>query len=142
MPMTSKYTFLGLDWADWTDYVKIKRHLEREAALEAEFDLSEPYTLVNGRCSTGELNIFTEMNMIYLDEKAGYSLFDWMGVIEKAERIITIDTSLVLLCEVMKCRQPLYVISRYKPVSFEPIEKILSLPWHFVPSVEELVITD
>ena len=138
--MTSKYSFLGLDWSDWADYVKIIRNQRRESELEAQLGIHGSYSLVNGRCSTGEMEINTELKAVYLREIEGFTLFDWIGIIEKAERVITIDTSLVLLCEVLKLQKPLYVISRYKPVSFEPIEKILKLPWKFITDPENMKI--
>ena len=140
--MTSKYSFLKMDWSDWANYVKINRLPKKEAELEEKLKIEGSYTLVNGHCSTGEMQINTQLNAVYLREIPGFTLFDWIGVIEKAERVITIDTSLVLLCEVLKLQKPLYVISRYKPVSFEPIVNILKLPWHFVPDAEHLEITE
>jgi hypothetical protein len=69
----------------------------------------------------------------------GFSPFDWSSVIERASDIITIDTAVVLLIEVLKPRACLQVYSRYVPGNLRPLDDVLHLNWHFANSVEELI---
>jgi hypothetical protein len=77
------------------------------------------------------------MRAIPLRAIDGFTPIDWWMVIERAAAIVTIDTSLVLLVEVVKPRAAhLKVISRYSPPHFRPLRPILRLPWTFEPNVE------
>lgn len=134
--MPSKYQMLDMDFRDWTDFVSLKRRPYAEAELF--YDVlglrdHDKYTLVNGTCSSGTIRFAAPGKTVELEEIAGFSLIDWSMVIEKARQIVTIDTSLVLLVELLKIRQPLYMFSRYSPPSFEQVKDILSLDWNMAP---------
>ena len=137
--MVSKYKIVGMGWGDWTDYVKLVRNPEKEENLKKSLEISGSYTLVNEHCSGGKMTLPAIENAVYLKEIEGYTLFDWLSVIEGAEKIITIDTSLVLLCEIFKIQVPLYMVSRYTPPTFEPIEPLLHLPWKLALTVDDLI---
>jgi hypothetical protein len=71
----------------------------------------------------------------------GYTLFDWLPVLEGCSRLVTVDTSLVLLAEVfLKKNIPAYLISKWPAgepsyIGFQPD---LALPWIFAPHASDL----
>ena len=137
--MTSKYQFVGIDGTDWADHVAIKRDIEDEKDLSDWLFAGrriDPYTLINEHCSSGKANI--PLNGLHMQTVEPFTLFDWMGVIENASQIVTVDTALVLLCEVLKIQKPLHIVSRYTPPTFEPVKDILRLPWNYALTVGDL----
>ncbi len=141
--MPSKYRFCELDFKDWTRYVHLKRRMSVEKELY--YDIlglkdDSRYTLVNEECSSHKLAFDVPGNVVRLRRVDGFTLFDWLYVLEKASQVVTIDTSLVLLAEILKIAAPLTMVSRYDPPSFDSVSEILSLKWNFVPTAAELKI--
>lgn len=143
--MDLKYRVAGLPMDDWADYVELRRDREKEERLFRLLGLDdgEPYALLNEHGSNSQIQFVhsppeKEVRLRLIE---GYSLFDWSMVIERAARIATIDTSLVLLIEILKIRdKPLSVVSRYEPPSFR-IQNILKLDWLFYFRAEHLTFS-
>jgi hypothetical protein len=96
------------------------------------------YTLVNEHCSSGRRPMRVPGRCVRMETLEGFGLLDWLLVAERAARIVTVDTSLVLLAEILKLRQPLYIVSRYDPPRFDGTKEILRLPWSYVPTPADL----
>lgn len=94
----SFYDQVGLDYSDRFSKFYISRNLEREKILEEKLNLPEEYAFVNSTASTGYNNIElkTELPLVELQPVTD-SIFDWIGVIEKAKEIHTIDSSIFQL---------------------------------------------
>jgi hypothetical protein len=141
--MDLKYQVAGVPMEDWSDHVELKRDREKEERLFRELGLDDgvPYCLVNETCSTRTMPFpyrapEKEVRLRFVE---GYSLVDWSTVIERAARIASVDTSLVLLVEVLKIRGvPLHVVSRYEPPSFRELQNVLKLEWLFYFRPEHL----
>lgn len=134
--MPAKYNFVKLGFADWVDHVHLKRRplVERELYYDV-LGLKDGarYTLVNEQSSRSQVSLSVPGNVVSLRVLDGFTLFDWLLVIERASQIVTIDTSLVLLVELLKLDKiPLHMVSRYDPPSFDEVKDILSLGWNFV----------
>jgi hypothetical protein len=141
--MPAKYRFVNLDFSDWTRYIHLKRrpHVERELYYDV-LGLKDDsrYTMVNEECSSHSIPFNVPGNVVRLSRIDGFTLLDWMLVIEKSAQIVTIDTSLVILAEILKQKKPLYMVSRYNPPSFDCLKEILFLDWNLVPKPEELKV--
>jgi len=141
--MAGKYEFFGLDHKDWAQHVFLKRrpHAERELFYEVlGLRDNKPYTLVNYHCSGGKVEFPVPGRTVMMREIDGFTAIDWFMVIERAAQIATIDTSLVLLVEILGQQKPLYMISRYSPPSFKEIQGILKLKWNLAPTPAALVM--
>ena len=140
--MPCKYELCGLDYSDWADYVTLARDAGQERRLFEALGLRDGirYTLVNEHCSAGRLPMVVPGRCVRMEYLEGFGLLDWLLVAERAARIVTIDTSLVLLVEILKLGQPLYMISRYRPPHFDGTKEILRLPWNYVPTPADLVL--
>ena len=117
--MAVKYRLAGVDPTDWADYVRLKRDREREQRLLIELGIDDgrDFVLVNGDSRTTR-NISIDGDSVRMRPVPGFTLIDWAAVAERAREIVTIDTSLVLLVEVLKLAKPLQVASRYDPPEF------------------------
>lgn len=143
LTMELKYKVAGIEFDDWADHVELKRDLAKEEALFRHLGLDDgvPYALINENCSSRMIPFphRAPEKEVRLQQVEGYTLFDWCTVIERASRIASVDTSLVLLVEVLKIRDtPLHVVSRYEPPSFRELENILKLDWRFYFLAEHL----
>jgi len=76
----------------------IERDRKREEKLEKNLNLPNRFAFCNVLTSSGvnDLKIKTDLPKVFLDAKTD-SLFDWMGVLEKAEEIHTVDSSVFQL---------------------------------------------
>jgi hypothetical protein len=141
--MTGKYSVADVSHDDWQSYVKLNRDFEKENKLFYEvLGLRDdvPYTLINETCSSHRVDINPRGPSVYLSSIPGYTLFDWIGVIEKCSKLITVDTSLPHLAEVYLPKNvPCYLLNRYSPPSFVDLPKIFKLDWHYCMTQHEVI---
>lgn len=90
----SFYDQLGLDYSVRFSKFFIDRDFKREQALEEKLNLPEEFAFCNSSASTGkkEISFRTDLTIIKLEPLTD-SIFDWIGVLEKATEIHTIDSS-------------------------------------------------
>jgi len=101
--MQAKYKFYGLDYSDWKNFFNFKRNYERENKLidYLGININEPFNLINRKFGSKNYahlnnnipiqvnNGFKNIEMEYLDFD---NVFDWIGLMEKAVEIHTVDT--------------------------------------------------
>jgi hypothetical protein len=110
--MISKYYYMNMPISNWHKNVNIKRNTEKENRLIEAYgiDLTTPFALVNMVYGTPPNHIARAMSLslgvnqlIHMsfekDREYGFTLFDWIGVIEKATEIHTVETSLCYLVD-------------------------------------------
>jgi len=102
--MYAKYELVGVDPTDWEDYVNLKRIPEREDSLYKHLGLDdEEYILVNDTFGSPPntikrtIPINDDRKRVSMKYVEGYTVFDWMKVIENASRIDIIDSSTTFL---------------------------------------------
>lgn len=118
--MQSKYEMYGHDWRMWRE-LTYKRDYQKEQLLISYLNLYEKsvFQLVNryfGEAERGAtiapkpnpLLPIVEMRLI-----DGFSLIDWLGVVELAKEIHTANTSIMYLLELMELNKPVYVYKRH-----------------------------
>ena len=94
----SFYEQVGLDYSVRFSRFFIDRDLNRERSLEEKLSLPKEFAFINKTSSTGsnQLPINTDLPEVELQPLTD-SIFDWIGVIEKATEIHTIDSSVFQL---------------------------------------------
>jgi hypothetical protein len=105
--MISKYYFLSIPIGDWRKSFELKRNYDREMVLMKKYNLDDDYILVNKSFGTEyqnrELVIESDKKVHYMDieedKKNGFHLFDWIGALENAGEIHTVETSLCFLID-------------------------------------------
>jgi len=141
--MTAKYSVAEVDYTDWQKFVKINRDPAKEDELFYNVlglkDDTE-YTLINEFCSSHRIDVEPIGISVYMSNIPGYTLFDWIKVIEKCSRLVTIDTSLPILAEVfLPTNVPCHLINRYHPATFVDLPKIFTrLNWQYCTFPEQI----
>lgn len=99
----SFYDQMKLNYSYRYSNFHISRDLDREKSLEDKLKLPKKFAFCNTHCSIGTLNdsIQTDLPKVYMSPITD-SIFDWIGVIEKALEIHTIDSSVFQLIKQIK----------------------------------------
>lgn len=119
-----KYLFCNIcDWQNWDQSFEIKRNLEKEKKLFEELGLKdgEKYNFINKNFGTPP-NFLSYQSIksqnsnknieMFISDK--YNIFDWLTVIENADEIHTVETSICYIIEKMKFNNKKFVYSRLK----------------------------
>jgi hypothetical protein len=102
----AKYDYCQLTPDNWQNHFEIKRNYSREEKLLNHFNIipGEKYNVLNKTFATPP-NIITNTSIypkndyktINMELLGWDRIFDWMGILEGAEEIHTVDTSLTLI---------------------------------------------
>ncbi len=94
----SFYNQINMIYSERFSGFHIDRDYTREKQLEEMLNLPKKFAFVNKNASTGtaDININTELPVVEL-KPISDSIFDWIGVLEKANEIHTIDSSIFQL---------------------------------------------
>lgn len=138
MCMVSKYSMYTLDWTTWKEFAMPVRDMEKEKELFRDvlgLNEGEPYRLTNrffrsDSSGCAQISVDGSIRNIEMQSIANYSLFDWCYVLEQAQEIHTVSTSVFYLLEILnlKCVPELYV-RRPEEHDFRNIESIFSKPY-------------
>lgn len=146
--MAGKYNSINLDWSDWRDYIIFNRDIEKENELfynVLNLNDNDEYIFVNRKYGTrpnvmqfsGLDHIFHNQNtkIVEMDIIDGFSLFDWIKVLENAKEIHIIETSLNYLLESPQLFEkikdkPLHLYHRYG--FFHEVDYLFKLPWNYI----------
>jgi len=123
------------DFEDWVDYFNLVRDIDRESELTnlvKERIKTKKYTLVNNNYGTPP-NTFrkkiiadTDNDIVEMSISPKYNIFDWIGVIENAAEIWTVDTCIHYIMDHPSIKlkaEKLEMYSRYEPADFENVVK-------------------
>ena len=117
MVMHSKYLMMQLDWTNWSEGFQFDRKIDKENDLYYNVlglkDDSE-YIFVNRYANTenrrNDQLTFPEFDLPVIDLQIlkGFSLFDWCKVIENAQEIHTVHTSMPYLIDRLNIKAEKY----------------------------------
>lgn len=132
--MESKYKLISLDYHDWSNYFNYNRNNSKEEELYYNVlnltDESE-YTLIsNNYGSPPNFKKFPiangESNIVYLDFIEDFTLFDWIKVIENANKIKMIDSSLNYILETLTLNAEQVSLYTRRPNNFSEIDYLFN----------------
>lgn len=117
--MQSKYEMYGHNHLMWRELI-YKRDYENEAKLKqiVLYDTKGKYQVVNkhfgevSRCGQIIPKPNLDLPIIEMSTIPGFSLIDWLGIIEGASEVHTANTSIMYLLELMQLDMPVYVYKR------------------------------
>ena len=107
--MRAKYRRFGIEWEDWADYFRYERNIDKENDLfynvlrltdETEYNFVNktygtfPHSLVKHTVQPKKDLLNVEMKLI-----DGFTIFDWLKVIENATNFYSVDTAILFLME-------------------------------------------
>lgn len=108
-----KYGFANVPFEEkWNLF--FNRNLEAEQKLESQiYKASDSFTLVHTKGSSESFAYHPEVNesVVYVND-ISKSIFDWCGLIEKANKIVAIDSSFANLVEQYGFTGPKFLVRR------------------------------
>jgi len=139
--MDAKYKLVNLDPDNWQEFFEFERNSEKENKLYYEVlgltDESE-YTLVNKQFGSPPdtrispyIDISQFTNIVEMSYIEGYTIFDWCKVIENAQEIHTVDTSINYIIDKLNPKGKLEIYSRFTPPDYKHIKHIFKANWHY-----------
>jgi len=119
--MASKYMFYGMDYHIWKTHAMWHRDTEKEEKLFNLLGCGQgPYAFVN--CIFGSENQLKVqippmegLDVVEMRPIAGFSMFDWAAVLERADAIHTVSTSNLYMLEMLELKAPEIHIYVRKP---------------------------
>lgn len=110
----AKYKMIDVDYTDWNKYLNINRNQNKERTLYYDIlklNDSSDYNFINRNYGSfpnyvqkQEVKSNNTLIDIEMRDIEGYSIFDWLYVIENAKNIYTVDTSLLYLIDGLNLR--------------------------------------
>jgi len=145
--MTSKYDGAGVSWDDWRDYFKYKRDHDRENTLRDRLVKDgEPFILANRSYSFNKVHKGVDLTIpkdydgkvIWMDLGVTQKIFDWCWMIENAEQIHIVETSINYIIDTLDLKAETLVCH---PRHFKNTERcighLFNAPWQWVQYEEE-----
>jgi hypothetical protein len=139
--LRSKFKILGLTADGWQDHFLLHRDNKKEELLfSTELGLStkEDYVLVNylyGSPPTTvrkDIPLDSDLRIVEITMKEGYSMFDWSKVIENASEIYCVDTSLFYLIDILNLKATkLEAYSKFEPANYMHTDGLFKAPWNY-----------
>lgn len=139
--MKAKYQLAKVDPVNWLSYFNLKRNKKIENKLYFDvLKLSEndKYILKNNMFGSPPNYLIKDLNIksdikkhVQLEFIDGFNIFDWCKVIENAEEIWTVDTSINYIMEKLKLKaKKLEIFSRYNPPNWFIVDYVCKLNYH------------
>ncbi len=136
--MEAKYMLVKANLELWRT-LNFNRNKEKETELKKHLNIryNDKFIFVNNNFAGPEYNYKvniqpqTNLKIIYQDYIDGFTLLDWCGVLEQAEEIHTVSTSLFFVVEALNLeKSPLHLYTR-KPLDkdLSPIKTLISNKW-------------
>ena len=153
--MTSKYSMIGktlkflpeslhkINFNNWVEYFTFERNVEKEKKLFHEvlgLNENSSYILYNSKFGISQINHSVEkyangiqtkkIDLMILND---FTVFDWCKVIENAQEISIVDTSLNYLIDKLTLKSKKnFLISRFTPPNFSHIINLFNTNWIYV----------
>jgi hypothetical protein len=136
--MIAKYKMMGANIELWRT-LSFTRNKEKEDQLKKYLGIfpQSKFVLINNNFAGPEynyktnINLETNLNLVYLDYIKGFTLLDWCGVLEQAEEIHTVSTSLFFVIEALNLKNTSLHLYPRKPLDqdLSPIRTLISNKW-------------
>jgi len=145
--MGYKYTIADMDYSDWSDHLKFNRNKEREDELFYNvlgLTDDEEYVFVNRTYQTrpntlnydrisNHPNNYGGKKVIELSIMDGYTLFDWLKVVENASEIHMIESSMNYVLETKQVDLKATVLNLYSRVNnFCEVDYLFKVNWNYI----------
>lgn len=140
--MEAKYKLINLGFEDWKNYFNFERNHEKENNLYynvLNLKDDDEYCFINKRWGTPPHMLTKDVHfefsgkVIEMNLLDGYTVFDWCKVIENANQISIVDTSLNYIIEKLNLKsQKNFLNSRFTPPNFIHIINLFQKNWSYL----------
>lgn len=136
--MQAKYILLEANPELWRT-LNFNRNQEKENKLKQYLNISynDEFIFINNHFAGPEfnykvdINLETDLRIIYQEYIEGFTLLDWCGVLEQAKEIHTVSTSLFFVIEALKLEKTSLHLYPRKPLDkdLSPIKTLINNKW-------------
>lgn len=140
--LESKYKLINLDFDNWQENFTFIRNRENESQLFYEvlnLKDDENYCFINKRWGTPPNSLTKDVyyefegKIIEMELLDNFTVFDWCKVIENAQEISIVDTSLNYLIDKLTLKSKKnFLNSRFTPPNFSHIINLFNTNWIYV----------
>jgi len=151
-----KYAFVGISDSDWPDYLHINRNTDKENDLYynvLKIKDGEDYALINTFLGTPPMHLSdwsfilddflksdsgeSGLRHVSVDFVDGFTLFDWMKVIENAKEIWMEGSAMIWICEKLNLKAENLLLYQRNGNFHEEMHGLFSHPWrHYGGALE------
>ena len=152
LPMKAKYPLFGkfghnIDGSDWADYLNFNRNEEREETCRKILDVKvgEKFIFINDMFASPpniyrrEMTIESPLKKVFhkMEHITQFNLFDLYWVLENAEEIHTVETSMCYLIERINTSSKLFmysrkILGRNQFPNFSYVDHIYNKDWNYI----------
>jgi len=142
--MYSKYKIINTNFSDWKNYFKFVRNPEREDELRKRYGIEkgEKFVFVNTMYYTNghrtyDIKPETDYKIVYNDSSLCH-IFDFCWILENAQEIHTVETSICYLVESLNTTDRIFCYPRKKLngdneyPNYDYINKLFSKKWNYI----------
>lgn len=145
--MEYKYTIANLDYSDWSKYLTFNRNINKENELFYDnlgLNDNEEYVFISriyqtrpnpmyyNRISTDSKN-YEGKRVVELSIIGGYSMFDWLKVVEGACEIHMIESAMCYALETNQVKLNATIMNLYSRINnFSEVDYLFKMPWNYV----------
>lgn len=139
--MDAKYKLMNLKFDDWSDYLIINRNKKKEEELFRLLGIKEndEYIVVNNKFgsppnfATKNIKINTDCKIIDMGFYDGFTLFDWVKVLELSKEIHVVESSINYILEKENIEpSKVFIYSKHVPSSFSHVKHLFSKDWNYI----------
>jgi len=148
--MHAKYELLGLDYSMWRDKFNYTRNITKENELYHNIlglNEDDEYVFLNTKFGTppnsyeAPFKIDTSDKVVELRYIPGYTVFDWLKVIQNSAAIVTVDTSFQYLIDKINLRASVqYCYPRNGLETLTHIRSLFNTPWTYLDLTNNQII--
>lgn len=141
--MIKKYESVDMNWEDWSDYLKYERNSKTESDLKNILGIEpgDKYILFNEKYGMNQIHHGVKKHIpkdydgkiIEMQILGGITIFDWCGILENAEQIHTIDTSIQYVMETLDLKASRIVAHpRHYKYTIPHVSRLFKKPWEWI----------
>jgi hypothetical protein len=140
--MDAKYKLVELPLNDWHQYLSINRNKEKEDNLfynilnlkdNEKYIVTNPHYGSPPNFNTRTLPINTTFKCINITFLDNVSFFDWIKVLEKAEEIHVVESSINYILQAIDIDpNKVFIYSKHTPSNFDAVKHLFTKNWNYV----------
>lgn len=140
--MDAKYKLVNLSYNNWSSFYTIKRNQEKENELYYDIlKLQDNEKYIVTCCNYGSppnfntrnLSINTPYRIINISFINGITFFDWIKVLENAQEIHAIESSINYILEKININpKNVFIYSKHLPPNFNAVKHLFSKNWNYI----------
>jgi hypothetical protein len=145
--MAYKYFIANLDYQDWEKHLTFNRDTDKENKLYHDvlgLEDGEEYVFINKLYQTrphllsydriqSDSSYYNGKKVVEMSIVDGYTIFDWLKVVEQASEIHMIESAMNYVLETDQVKLRATIMNLYSRINnFGQVQYLFKLPWNYI----------